>query len=73
MPKKGKTLLKSNDFNLPCGSSNISAVIGSQNIYKVPVFESASAGFGAYAGIKVIEYIPVIITNPADVDKASFG
>lgn len=49
-------------------TSNISAVMGNQNIYNVPVFESVSAGFGAYASSEVIDYIPVIITNPSDVE-----
>ena len=48
--------------------SNISAVVGDQNIYNIPVFESVSAGFGAYASSEVLDYIPVIITNPADVE-----
>lgn len=48
--------------------SNIAAVVDSSNIYNIPVFESVSAGFGAYASSDVLEYIPVIITNPADVE-----
>lgn len=48
--------------------SNISAVYNSQNIYNIPVFESVSAGFGAYASNDILEYIPVVITNPADVE-----
>lgn len=48
--------------------SNISYIIGSKNMYQVPVFESVSAGFGAYASNDIIDYIPVIIANPADVE-----
>lgn len=48
--------------------SNIFCVMGSQNIYNVPVFERVSAGFGAYACDEVIDYIPVVIKNSADVD-----
>ncbi len=48
--------------------SNISYIIGSKNMYQIPVFESVSAGFGAYASNDIIDYIPVIITNPADVE-----
>ena len=48
--------------------SNISYIIGNKNMYQIPVFESVSAGFGAYASSEVIDYIPVIITNPADVE-----
>lgn len=61
-------VLKSDDPNMPRELSNISAVVGDQNIYNVPVFESVSAGFGAYASSEVLDYIPVIITNPADVE-----
>lgn len=43
--------------------SNISAIIPSDNIYKIPVFESVSAGLGAYADSNVIDYIPMIIDN----------
>lgn len=48
--------------------SNISYIIGSKNMYQVPVFESVSAGFGVYASNDIIDYIPVIIANPADVE-----
>lgn len=48
--------------------SNISYIIGSKNMYQIPVFESVSAGFGAYASNDIIDYVPVIITNPADVE-----
>lgn len=52
----------------PREPTNISAFLGGNNIYNIPVFESVSAGFGAYASNDVLEYIPVIITNPADVE-----
>ncbi|MCH5205688.1 MAG: helix-turn-helix domain-containing protein [Oscillospiraceae bacterium] len=48
--------------------SNIRAVI-TDGIYNVPVFGSVSAGFGAYASDCVLDYIPVIIKNPSDVDN----
>ena len=48
--------------------SDISEVIESDKIYKIPVFESVSAGFGAYAENEIVDYIPTIITNPYDVD-----
>lgn len=49
-------------------SSNISEVI-TDNIYKIPVYESVSAGFGAHAEDYVIDFIPTIITNPYDVEN----
>ncbi|MEZ3439486.1 MAG: XRE family transcriptional regulator [Oscillospiraceae bacterium] len=48
--------------------SNISYVIDSKLIHKIPVFESVSAGFGAYASSEIIDYIPVVINNGYDVD-----
>ena len=48
--------------------SNISEVIDSDKIYTIPVFESVSAGFGAYAANEIVDYIPTIINNPYDVD-----
>ena len=50
------------------GISNISEVIDGDMIYKIPVFESVSAGFGAYAANEIVDYIPTIITNPYDVE-----
>lgn len=61
-------ILKSNDPKPSREPSNISYVMGSQNIYNIPVFESVSAGFGAYASSEIVDYIPVVITNPADAE-----
>lgn len=47
--------------------SNISAVIPSNKIYQIPVFETVSAGFGAHAEENVIDYLPIVIENPYDV------
>ncbi len=41
-------------------------VVPENNIYMIPVYESVSAGFGAYACSDVIEYTPLVINNPAD-------
>ena len=49
-------------------TSNISMVNGGQNIYSIPVFGTVSAGFGTYAESEIIDYIPVVINNPADVE-----
>lgn len=46
--------------------SNISAVY-TEGIYKIPVFETVSAGFGAYASCDIIDYIPVFVRNPSEV------
>lgn len=46
--------------------SNISAVY-IDGIYKIPVFESVSAGFGAYADSMVVDYVPLLVHNSAEV------
>lgn len=48
-------------------TSNINYMIPNKNIHQIPVFETVSAGFGAYASNEVIDYIPVLINNPYDV------
>ncbi len=47
-------------------SSNISAVY-TDEIYRIPVFESVSAGFGAYADSLVVDYIPMFVKNHAEL------
>lgn len=47
--------------------SNISAIIPGDNIYKIPVFASVSAGLGAYAEENIIDYMPIVIDNSYDV------
>lgn len=48
--------------------SNLAAVIPSNNIYQIPVFETVSAGFGEFASDEVVEYIPMFISNPYDAE-----
>lgn len=54
--------------DIPIMKSNISYVIDNNMIHPIPVFESVSAGFGAYASSDIVDYIPVVIKNPYDVD-----
>lgn len=61
-------VLKSNDPEPYKEPSNISCVIDSKLVHQIPVFESVSAGFGAYADSEIIDYIPVVINNSYDVD-----
>ena len=35
-------------------------------MYRIPVFDSVSAGFGAYADSRAIRYIPTYLESPAD-------
>lgn len=46
---------------------NLAYVI-KDGIYNVPVYETVSAGFGAYACNEVIDYVPTIISNPYEAD-----
>lgn len=61
-------VLKSDDPEPHKEPSNISCVVDSKLIHQIPVFESVSAGFGAYASSEIIDYIPVVIKNGYDVD-----
>lgn len=61
--KKENESSKSNNHEKP----NISQIFPSDKIYKIPVFASVSAGFGAYAEENVIDFLPIVIENPYDV------
>lgn len=42
------------------------ADIYTDGFYKIPVFESVSAGFGAYADSAVVDYVPLLVRNPSE-------
>ena len=46
--------------------SNIE-VLPNSKVHMIPVFETVSAGFGAYANDCIIDYIPLYIANISDV------
>lgn len=48
--------------------SNISAVFN-EHIHMIPVFESVSAGFGAYADDYIVEYCPFIINSEREAEE----
>lgn len=48
--------------------SNISEVVSSGKVYTIPLFESVSAGFGAYAANEIVDHIPTVMKNAYDVD-----
>lgn len=65
-----RTLNISSDKLLENEFNNIepnAEIMPAQNIYMIPVFESVSAGFGAYSNSDVIDYMPLYIQNPSDV------
>jgi len=47
---------------------NVAEILPADRMYKRPLYASASAGFGAYANNEVIGWVPLIITNPYDVE-----
>lgn len=64
-------ILKLNPVSLITGEESEQSlgniqVLPNDNVYMIPVFESVSAGFGAYACSDVTEYFPMYIENPAD-------
>lgn len=50
------------------GSSICVRSISTDNIFQIPVYESVSAGFGAYADDRVIDYIPVSLSCPTQAN-----
>lgn len=48
--------------------TNISEIVSSGKVYTIPLFESVSAGFGAYAADEIVDYLPTVINNEYDVD-----
>lgn len=48
-------------------SENNIEVLPNSKIHMIPVFETVSAGFGAYANDCIIDYIPIYIANISDV------
>ncbi len=53
-------------LGLDGGNIEIADVNG---IYSVPVFDSVSAGFGAYADSCAVDYRPTYISNPSDSEN----
>ena len=49
-------------------TSNISAIYN-KNIRMIPVFESVSAGFGAYADDQILDYCPFIINSEKEASE----
>lgn len=40
--------------------------IYTDGFYRIPVFESVSAGFGSYADSAVVDYVPLLVKNPSE-------
>ena len=66
-----KTLRISSDELLDTGSTADHEMSTTSNLtletpYHVPIFNSVSAGFGAYASSDIVGYMPMVIANPHD-------
>ncbi|MCI8604184.1 MAG: helix-turn-helix domain-containing protein [Ruminiclostridium sp.] len=40
--------------------------IYTDGFYRIPVFESVSAGFGSYADSEITDYVPLLVRNPSE-------
>lgn len=49
--------------------SNVAAVLPNESIRMIPVYESVSAGFGAFADNYITEYIPLYIANDDEAEN----
>lgn len=56
------------EFIIGLGGGNVE-VSDVNRIYSVPVFDSVSAGFGAYADSCAVDYRPTYISNPSDSEN----
>lgn len=56
------------EFLLGLDGGNIE-ITDANGIYSVPVFDSVSAGFGAYADSCAVDYRPTYISNPSDFEN----
>lgn len=45
------------------------ALLDSQNIFMIPIYENASAGFGAMAIDMVVDYLPLYFTSRAEAEE----
>ena len=50
------------------GSTSETVVLDHHNMRMVPLFETVSAGFGAYASDDIQDYMPVYFSNPSEAD-----
>ena len=50
------------------GATSETVVLDHHNMRMVPLFETVSAGFGAYASDDIQDYMPVYFSNPSEAD-----
>ncbi len=66
--KKTLDFQKAVDRDAMQEQSNVT-YLDNKKIHLIPLYESVSAGFGAYACSDVIDYIPLFIKNPFEVKE----
>ena len=55
------------------GSTQLNLSVSDQShVFKIPIYESVSAGFGTYTNDSIIGYEDVYVDNPADVPDLMF-
>lgn len=59
--------VKKSDLIEENATPNAEILSAGENIYKIPVFSSVSAGFGTYACSDIVTYMPLFIEHEADV------
>lgn len=71
VPKLDKLKLIADLFNVPLEyfTAKDEVIVLTDEIYQIPVFESASAGFGAYASSAVIDHIPLNFKCKSEAEK----
>ena len=60
------------DYLLGNAPKNTITLLNDDNIYMIPVYESVSAGFGAYAANEVIEYMPCYLANKFEAEETLY-
>lgn len=51
------------------GATSETVMLDRNNLRMVPLFETVSAGFGAYASEDIQDYMPVYFSNPSEADQ----
>lgn len=62
-----KDYLLGKDDTAPVGGEL--TALDQSKVYRIPVFETASAGFGAYAADEIVDHIPMYIDSAAEAQR----
>lgn len=56
-------------FNADVGNTSNINPLDHQNVYMIPVYENAAAGFGAYASDQIVDYMPLFIKSSSEASE----